>query len=141
MNQALRLVYPSIKGILRVNQASRHLVVVVTTTNCQPNPFWHTASFGCQREWKLPHAEIATSRAETSADTGLGSAEFSPFHLREKGAMCLYVGSAVQERIVVACSSPLRPYWDEMFSKWTVAAILAIMKQQLAEVSNASKSK
>jgi hypothetical protein len=135
VNEAMEMVEPSIVWTLE-NVAKRfagHLRVSALVDG-----EWVTLAtrdFGEPSEWEYDYEGVATSKECISQRTGLPSAEVQALHpeLVESGDT-VYFGSVVSDgKTIVVSFSGVEAYYDEMFSGWTLAAVLAVLKAAMAE--------
>ncbi len=134
---AIDLVQPSIEQTLRC-AAKRNAGCIRVSTRRSDGSWVILAQriFGQPREaWEHDYEGHATAKERMSQRTGLGSREVQCLHPEAiMPGDTVYFGSVVSAdgNIVVAYSG-VEAFFDEMFAKWTLAAILALIEQKLEE--------
>lgn len=86
------------------------------------------AAFGDTSAWEHEYRRFAWSKARITARTGMATSLVAASfpHLLMPGDT-KYWGSWIEGDIIAAASG-VEPYYDEMFSKWTVDAAVALCK-------------
>lgn len=138
--EAFELVRPLIEKILQSDFTNRSCLAVVVTGRPYLNPVpagqrfqdscYLMAKMGDLEELKPRFCEMALSKAEVSARTGLATAEVPP-HLLCEGDTLSW-GSVVLDGLVVACCG-VQSYNDEMFSMWIASTIKAKAKEVVSK--------
>lgn len=137
--EALDLVAPLIETVLRSDVTNRACLVVVVTARHDLNPqpkgqgfedgCYLVAELGAAEQMQPRFRQMALSKAQTSARTGLPTAGL-PLHLLMEGDTTSW-GSVVLDGLVVACCG-VQSHNDEMFAMWVAAAIKARAKERIS---------
>jgi hypothetical protein len=131
-NNAIAMVRPSIEMTMKSGIAKRfagHLRISALKDGEWRLVAYH--DFGDRETWEHPYEEIAIAKETISKRTGKTSREVQTMHpeLLVQGDT-VYYGNAMTETIIVSFSGD-EPYFDEMFSVWTLAAYLALVQHGL----------
>lgn len=146
IKDAFGMVSPLITQVLQSDTTNRNFLCVVVTAQPHLNPVAQGQSFeqacyliaelGETTQTEPRFRQMALSKAEISARTGLPTAEV-PAHLLRSGDTTSW-GSVVLDGLVVACCG-VQSYHDEMFSMWIAAAIKARAKNVIAKLPDGQK--
>lgn len=146
IQDAFEMVDPLITQVLQSDTTNRNFLCVVVTTQAHMNPVvpgqnfeqacYLIADLGETALIEPRFRQMALSKAEISARTGLPTAEV-PAHLLRSGDTTSW-GSVVLDGLVVACCG-VQSYHDEMFAMWIAAAIKARAKNAIAKLPDGQK--
>jgi hypothetical protein len=139
--EAYELVLPAITQTMRTGVAKRSDGCLRVSVK-QSEGDWKNVlvkHFGDRDKWDHGYNVVAASKEEISIRTGLTSREIQMMHpeLVEPGDT-VYYGNAMSPTIIVSFSG-VEAYFDEMFCKWLLAAILALIQHELEQQKAASK--
>ena len=140
VREAVAMVTPAIHATLKGAAKRRHGYLLISALQ----EGWQEIEgfeFGDRPEWELDYYKVAAAKDEISRRTGLTTREVQYMHpeLLEPGDT-VYYGNAKTDTIIVSFSG-VEPYFDELFAKWVLAAILALIQHKLEHQRDAAVDK
>ena len=134
---ALNMVSPSVE--LSLTSVAKRNAGHLRVTHKRGDGTWELLGFrdfGNRKRWEHNYEAHAIGKEEISQRTGLPTREVQNKHaeLLEPGDT-VYFGSVVSDdgTIVIAFSG-VEAFFDEMFAKWLLAAILALIEKKVEEL-------